>query len=123
MTYNKQKKKPEDLTVQSAKYVQDFMIAITFTNGRTTVFDFLPLFHKYVKGENIKYFAPHNFKKFHVKNGNIYWGRDEDVIFPATLLLNSESDLAEELYTLSETEDWQKNIFTTTNRLTPRLVN
>lgn len=81
MTYNKQKKKPEDLTVQSAKYVQDFMIAITFTNGRTTVFDFLPLFHKYVKGENIKYFAPQNFKKFLVKNGNIYWGRNEDVIF------------------------------------------
>lgn len=55
----------------------------------TAIKDFLPLFQQYVKGDNLKYFAPANFKKFIIKNGNIYWGKDEDVIFPSTMLFNS----------------------------------
>jgi hypothetical protein len=82
--------------VKTAKYVQDFLIAITFTNGKTKLVDFLPLFHKYAKGDNLKYFAPHKFKKFIVKNGNIYWGKNEDVIFPVSLLLNNEDVVNEE---------------------------
>lgn len=39
-----------------------------------------------MKGENLNYFAPQNFKKF-IRNGNVYWGKDEDVIFPIELLL------------------------------------
>jgi hypothetical protein len=86
----------ENLAILSAKYVQDFLIAITFTNGKTKLVDFLPLFHKHVKGDNLKYFAPQNFKKFIVKNGNIYWGKNEDVIFPVALFLNEENNVREE---------------------------
>jgi len=89
---NKQKVGQEKIAIESAKYIHDFSIAITFTNGKTKLFDFLPIFQKHVKGENIKYFAPQNFKKFLVKNGNIYWGRNEDVIFPVTLLLEDEQN-------------------------------
>jgi hypothetical protein len=92
----KQKTEQENLAVESAKYVQDFLIAINFTNGKTKLVDFLPLFHKYVKGANLKYFAPENFKKFIVKNGNIFWGKSEDVIFPVSLLFDEENNFSEE---------------------------
>ena len=94
--YNKKKIEEKSIAVLSGQYVQDFIIKIIFSDsaGRkiTRLVDFLPLFHKYVKGDNLKYFAPNNFKKFIVKNGTIYWGKNEDVIFPVYLLLKGEKD-------------------------------
>lgn len=92
----KQKIEPKSIGIKSAKYVQDFVIALSFTNGKTRLVDFLPLFHRHVKGDNLKYLAPQNFKRFIAKKGNIYWGRNEDVIFPVSILLENENDLAEE---------------------------
>lgn len=89
---SKQEAKKESIDITSARYVHDFTIALSFTNGKTKLFDFLPLFQEHVKGENIKYFAPQSFKKFIVKNGNIYWGRNEDIIFPAYMLADEEQD-------------------------------
>jgi hypothetical protein len=99
---HKQKAEPKIIVVLSGRYVHDFIIAITFSDGAgwkiSRLVDFLPLFHKYVKGDNLKYFAPGNFKKFIVKNGNIYWGKNEDVIFPIHLLLKGqkENDILDE---------------------------
>ena len=96
--FSSQKNKPE-LTLVSAKYQHDFFIILTFANGKTThttVKDFLPLFQQYVRGDYIKYFAPANFKKFTVKNGNIYWGKDEDVIFPSNMLADKSSSTTKE---------------------------
>ena len=95
---NKQKTGQKSLTVKTAKYIQDFAIAVTFSTGNYKLIDFLPLFHKYVKGDNLKYFTPQKFKKFIIKNGNIYWGRNEDVIFPVQLLygLNKKENKTEE---------------------------
>ncbi len=89
---NKQKAQESNITIKSAKYIRDFMIALTFTNSETKLFDFLPIFQKYVKGVNIKYFAPQNFRKFIVKNGNIYWGKNEDIIFPVSKFLEDHWD-------------------------------
>jgi hypothetical protein len=58
--------------------------------------DFLPLFSKYVKGEYTKYFLTQRFRKFIVKHGNIFWGRNEDVIFPLDLLLENHNIASEE---------------------------
>ena len=91
-----QKNKHESLIVESAEYINDSKIAISFTNSKTKLIDFLFLFHKYVKGENLKYFAPQNFKKFIVLNGNIFWGKNEDVIFPVNLLLKRKSHKKQE---------------------------
>lgn len=41
-------------------------------------------------GENLNYFAPEKFKKLIVKNGNIYWGKNEDSIFPEHLFLEKK---------------------------------
>jgi hypothetical protein len=101
MRRHKQKAEQKDLSIVSAKYVQDFIIAITFSNGKTNVVDFLPLFQNHVKGDNLKYFAPINFKKFIVNDGNIYWGKNEDVIFPVSFLRDKdESEFEETLYVI-----------------------
>jgi hypothetical protein len=86
------------IEIISACYVQYFTITLTFSSGDNKLVDFLPLFHKHVKGDNLKYFAPQKFKRFIVKNGNIYWGRNEDVIFPVQLLygLNKKKYKSEE---------------------------
>ena len=93
---NRQKTEQKNVAVLSGRYVHDFLIAVTFSDGAgwkiSRLVDFLPLFHKYVKGDNLKYFAPGNFKKFIVKNGNIYWGKNEDVIFPPSLLLKGQKE-------------------------------
>jgi hypothetical protein len=98
------KKAEQEVILVSARYAHDFIIELIFASKgtkHTTFKDFLPLFQQYVKGDNLKYFAPANFKKFIVKNGNIYWGKDEDVIFPSNMLFNlseSKKDSEEILY-------------------------
>jgi Protein of unknown function (DUF2442) len=90
----------KSLRIFAARYISDFTIAITFSSGKTQLIDFLPLFQKYVKGDNLKYYAPERFKKFIVKKGNIYWGKNEDVIFPVANLLKeslSSKDPSEEI--------------------------
>lgn len=100
------KKAEQEITLASGRYLHDFIITLTFSSGGkelTRVVDFLPLFQRYVKGDNLKYFAPANFKKFIIKNGNIYWGKDEDVIFPSAMLIgemNSKDSSEEILYVI-----------------------
>ena len=96
----KNRKKPgQEITLVSGKYVNDFFIALFFTSGggkSSTILNFLPLFQKYVKGDNLKYFAPGNFKKYIIKNGNIYWGKNEDVIFSGASLLQYNKNVNED---------------------------
>ncbi len=99
---NHRKKAEQEVTLASAEYAHDFIIKLTSLSKRgaiTTYKDFLPLFQQYVKGDNLKYFAPANFKKFIVKNGNIYWGKNEDVIFPGSMLFDEKkaADSSEEI--------------------------
>lgn len=97
MRNNKQKTE-QNILINSDKYINDYNIAFSFTNGKTKIIDFLPLFHKYVKGEYLGYFNPQRFKRFIVKHGNIFWGENEDIIFSIDFLLNEESkNLQEEI--------------------------
>ncbi|MBD0376860.1 MAG: DUF2442 domain-containing protein [Flavisolibacter sp.] len=90
-------KNKQEISVVAARYVSDFSIAVTFSSGQMRVVNFLPLFAKYVKGTNLKYFTPERFKKFIVKNGNIYWGRNEDIIFPVALLYDDKTAEPDEI--------------------------
>ena len=101
------KAQQKNIKLVSAKYLNDYKILLCFTsNGMrlSTLVNFLPLFNKYVKGENLKYLELQRFRKFIIKNGNIYWGRNEDVIFPVNLLIKrkatSLSDKEEVLYVI-----------------------
>ena len=76
----------KNIVIKAARYINDFSVAVTFSTGITQLVNFLPLFEKHLKGENLKYFSLERFKKFIVKNGNICWGKNEDIIFPASRL-------------------------------------
>jgi Protein of unknown function (DUF2442) len=73
------------IAVSSAVYLKDFEVLLYFNNGEQRIVNFLPLFSK-LSGAYLKYSLSENFKKFIVKNGNIYWGKNEDVIFPVASL-------------------------------------
>ena len=80
------KPKEKNIVIKAARYINDFSVAVTFSTGITQLVNFLPLFEKHLKGNNLKYFSLERFKQFMVKNGNICWGKNDDVIFPATSL-------------------------------------
>lgn len=96
MRSHSQKNKEKNLSITEARYVQDFSLALAFNTSECRIVDFLPLFQKHVKGNNLRYFAPDRFKKFIVKNGNIYWGRNEDVILPVQLLYSEDLNKEQE---------------------------
>lgn len=78
-------KTDEKLAVVKAVYLKDFEILLFLNNGEQRIVNFLPLFLK-LSGAYVKYTQLENFKKFIVKNGNIFWGKNEDVIFPVSIL-------------------------------------
>ena len=80
------KLKEKNIVIKAARYINDLSVAVTFSTGITQLVNFLPLFEKHLKGDNLKYFSLERFKKFIVKNGSICWGKNEDVIFPASSL-------------------------------------
>lgn len=94
----------KNISIRSAQYMNDFSIAVTFSTGITQLINFLPLFEKHLQGANLKYFSLERFKQFMVKNGNICWGKNEDVIFPAASLFKKiplrAASSAEILYVL-----------------------
>ena len=61
MRGSKAKIREKVISVVSATYISDFIISIKFNSGDDRVINFLPLFQKYVKGVNLKYFSIKNF--------------------------------------------------------------
>lgn len=85
------KKKLLNLTITKAFYLGNFSVVLFFNNGIQKIIDFHPIFSKYLHGDYAKYKELKAFKKFIVKNGNIFWGKNEDVIFPVDFLYNHPS--------------------------------
>jgi hypothetical protein len=83
---NKNKKK-ESLSVLKAIYLKDYELLLYFSNGEQRIVNFVSLLSS-LSGAYSKYLLPQNFKKFIVKNGNVYWGKNEDVIFSVDILHN-----------------------------------
>jgi hypothetical protein len=86
---NHQSEKEQNVTIVKGAFLGGYKILLTFSNGLQRVVNFELLFNKYVKGYYRKYYHPENFNKFFVKNGNIYWGEHEEVIFTVSFLLNT----------------------------------
>jgi hypothetical protein len=73
-------KKEESLTILKAVHLKGYELLLYFSNGEQRIVNFVSLFSS-LSGAYSKYMLPQNFKKFIVKNGNVYWGKNEDVIF------------------------------------------
>lgn len=83
---NKHKIKTEiGISIGSATYLQAYKVLLFFNNGEQRIVNFLPLFST-LAGAYAKYNQLQNLKKFIVKNGNIFWGKNEEVIFPVNQL-------------------------------------
>ncbi len=78
--------------------VNPFSIAFEFSTGKIKRIDFLPLFHKYVKGENLKYLNPSVFRKYKVNDDRIFWGKNEDIVFSIPTLLEKQDAPDDILY-------------------------
>ena len=92
MRNNKRKTQTEEkITIENAYYLGAFTILLFFSNGKQKKLDFLPIFSKYLKGDFTKYALSSAFKKFRVANGNIYWGKNEEVIFPVDFLYSNKN--------------------------------
>lgn len=95
-------KAEETIAVVKALYLKDFEVLLYFNNNEQRIVNFLPFFSK-LSGAYVKYSQHKNFKKFFVENGNIFWGENEDVIFPVSTLYNgsfSKKPKEEILYTI-----------------------
>ena len=80
----KDKKETKTLSIEKAHYLGGFNILVFFFFLVQKRIDFLPIFSKHVTGDFSEYATPSVFKKFIVENGNIYWGKNEDIIFPVS---------------------------------------
>ncbi|MEO7530275.1 MAG: hypothetical protein ABIS69_02655 [Sediminibacterium sp.] len=78
-------KAEEKLAVVKAVYLKGFEVLLYFNNGEQRIVNFLPFFSK-LSGAYVKYSQLKFFRKFLVENGNIFWGENEDVIFPVSTL-------------------------------------
>lgn len=84
--------------IVAAYSIGSFSVAFEFDNGKIKRIDFLPVFQKYVKGENLKYLTPSLFKKFKLDEDRIFWGKNEDIAFSIASLLEKNSEPADILY-------------------------
>ncbi|MFZ5970750.1 MAG: hypothetical protein ACOYXA_04085 [Bacteroidota bacterium] len=80
-----------------AHWVGGFEIAFVLHGGKTKSVDLLPWFKNYIKADNLIYLQPDRFRKFKLKDGMIYWGRNEDVAFRVSDLLMKANRSEEEI--------------------------
>ena len=86
---NRVKNKAEkEISIKKAHYISGYDILLFFSDGTQKIINFLPLFSEYVKGSYQQYLKLSKFKEFIVANGNVFWGKNEDIIFPISLLNN-----------------------------------
>ena len=67
------------MKVTTAKYLDDYKIQLTFSDGKTNVINFLPALKKIP--QCCHFLDITAFKKFKIDGGNIVWGKNWDMIF------------------------------------------
>ena len=70
------------LYIDQAIYISDLSVELKFNDGTVRKVDFSTFLHSHPHPQYNKYQKPSNFKKFHIENGNIVWGKNWDLIFP-----------------------------------------
>ncbi len=97
--------KEEDIKITDAVLVEPFVLKVFFSNSKNRFIEFRPFFNS-LKGDYKRYNSPALFKKFIIKNGDLWWGKNADIQFhPIDVYYNSllhplHDDLTEELIVL-----------------------
>ncbi|WP_339754459.1 DUF2442 domain-containing protein [Algoriphagus aquimarinus] len=85
LTVDYSERQEDILTVESAKYLDEYRLEISFSDGRKKIVDFLPFLSKSSHPEIKKYLDLGLFRSFQIIEGNINWN-DFDLIFPISCL-------------------------------------
>ena len=77
------------LKIDSAKYLSDYVIRIIFNDGNERLVDFKPFLSKSLHPTIKKYLDENKFSSFSLTEGNLNWN-DYDLIFPISDLYNGK---------------------------------
>jgi len=72
----------KSISVNSAQYIADYKVKVTFNDNTSKVIDFSHWLKKNSHPQYNKYKELQYFKKFNIEMGNIVWGKNWDLIFP-----------------------------------------
>ncbi len=87
--YKETDSKTEQLRIESAKYLSDYVIRIRFNDGTERLVDFKPFLYKSIHPSIRKYLDENKFSNFSLIDGNLNWN-DYDLIFPIWDLYKGE---------------------------------
>ena len=77
------------LKIDSAKYLSDYIIRIRFSDGKEKLVDFKPFLSKSLHPSIKKYLDENKFSNFSLTDGNLNWN-DYDLIFPLSDLYTGQ---------------------------------
>ncbi len=77
------------LKIDSAKYLSDYVIRIRFSDGKEKLVDFKPFLSKSLHPSIKKYLDEKKFSNFSLTDGNLNWN-DYDLIFPLSDLYKGQ---------------------------------
>ena len=89
--YKEQESGFNQLKIDSAKYLSDYVIRIKFSDGADKLVDFKPFLSKSLHPSIKKYLDEKRFSDFSLKDGNLNWN-DYVLIFPIWDLYNGKID-------------------------------
>ena len=69
------------IQIKSARYIGDFAIRISFSDGYSRLVDFKPFLEAALHPSIRKYLDEAKFKNYKIVDGNLNWN-DYDLIFP-----------------------------------------
>jgi hypothetical protein len=70
------------IIITGATYLASYKVRIEFSDNTFKIIDFGPFLRENHHPQWDKYNDIAHFKKFKIKNGNLVWGRNWDLIFP-----------------------------------------
>jgi len=79
----------EIIEIISARYIGDYAIRLTFSNGTNRLVDFKPFLESSLHPSIQKYMDERLFKDYQIVDGNLNWN-DYDMIFPIEDLYKGE---------------------------------
>jgi hypothetical protein len=82
----------KQLKIDSAKYLSDYAIRITFNDGNEKLVDFKPFLSKSLHPSIKKYMDESLFSNFKLTDGNLNWN-DYDLVFPISDLYKGNIQL------------------------------
>jgi hypothetical protein len=77
------------LKIDSAKYLSDYVIRLRFSDGKEKLVDFKPFLSKSLHPSIKKYLDENKFSNFSLTDGNLNWN-DYDLIFPLSDLYKGQ---------------------------------